>query len=79
MKESITEVALQNLISYLLGTCLSLSEACDQLDIVEEDINPDQLEQIYSEIFCCETCSWWCEVSEQSEDEENCNDCFEDN
>lgn len=29
-------------------------------------------------IFCCEQCGWWCEISEQVEDENGewlCNDC----
>lgn len=43
-----------------------------------EDLTTEDHDVIDNNIFLCETCGWWCEISERSEnDEENCNDCKE--
>jgi hypothetical protein len=68
---------LQELIDTLCGTSRSIAE-CLPTNIREEDLPADQLEEIYQQIFRCETCDWWFERSEQAEqesDKELCQSC----
>lgn len=59
-------------IEYAQGTCQSISEVLDVLDIPDESyIN---WKTVDDEIFHCESCSWWCEISEQDENGD-CQDC----
>ncbi|QIG68128.1 hypothetical protein EVB55_193 [Rhizobium phage RHph_Y68] len=48
----------------LRGTCKSLEEVLDfyEMDDAENDI--EFLRDIDDKVFCCETCGWWCEISE---------------
>lgn len=64
------------IINYLTGTCKSLSEACVDLDINEDNLTQDELAHIDENIFECEVCGWWCEVSEMVNDN-ICTDCSE--
>lgn len=69
---------IEQIIEDLKGTCDSLDGVCGNYDIDSMDLSIDELEQLDQEIFNCETCGWWCETSEMSEDENVCEDCFED-
>jgi hypothetical protein len=66
---------VQQLIDDLQGTCTSINdhlpEGMDDMDLTSEDHDV-----IDNQIFLCETCGWWCEISEQDEDG-NCQDCHE--
>ena len=70
--ETILEIA-----SDLEGTCQSIDEAFEKrgFEFLETDIC--LLQRLDDEVFCCETCSWWCPVSEHKEDGK-CADCCEE-
>ena len=64
--------ATQAFIDYARGTCNSISETCDVLEIEDEDtIDWGMVDE---QIFRCEGCSWWCELHEQDENGD-CQDC----
>lgn len=54
------------------GTCSSVNEVCDALDIVDEELIDWEL--VDDHIFRCEGCSWWVKVSER-DDNGDCPDC----
>jgi hypothetical protein len=68
---------INKLIEYLQGSCVSLSEACDTFEIDEDTLSREELQELDNQIFNCETCGWWCEISEMQEEEHICNDCSE--
>lgn len=65
--------------AFLQGTCKDLSNLADAFD--DEAYEGCENLSVFcahldSLIFCCETCAWWCEHSEMSEDYEwVCQDC----
>ncbi len=73
---------ITKIIEYLQGSCNTINQAVaavisEELD--ENFLTQKQLEEIDSELFCCETCGWWCEISDQGEDENGepaCKDCL---
>jgi len=69
------EVKFNEIIESLQGTCFGMREE-DREFIEANDLN-DRLDE---QIFNCETCGWWAEASEQSEDEDfqTCQECYED-
>lgn len=73
---------IEELIQYLQGTCNSLDEGI--VEVLGEDydsmnLSSDNHNQIDNEIFLCETCGWWYELCEESEneDERTCESCAE--
>lgn len=71
---------VQTLIYELQGTATSLDEAMPE-GFSEDDLTEDQLNEIDLEIFRCEACSWWFEVSDEADtgdDQERvCLNCFD--
>lgn len=66
------------LIDYLKGTCHSLDDACETFGFQEDDLTPEELEQLDEEIFCCGTCDWWHESDEACGYDANmCESCYE--
>lgn len=68
-----------SIVEHLRGTCRSVQDAAAAFE-VEDDLEliPEFCEVLDNELFCCDTCSWWCEWSEESpndEDAGNCDDC----
>lgn len=49
----------------------------DDGDFIDQNDLQDRLDEI---MFECETCGWWSEAGEQSEqeDEKTCQECYED-
>lgn len=70
---------VEELIESLKGTCQSISQILSLIheEMFEEDLSYEDLEAIDSEIFCCETCGWWWEISECA-DENVCLECHEE-
>lgn len=66
---------LQDIISDLVGTCGILDEVAKAHGI--DDLTISDLAFIETEIFCCSSCGWWCEVCEGHEvdGETVCDDC----
>lgn len=70
----LADFKIEELIESLRGTCQTLSEALPE-GMEEDDLTKADTDAIDEQIFRCETCSWWDEISEQNEDGENCLDC----
>jgi hypothetical protein len=73
------KIDIQELIDYLQGGCKTLNEGVSDISegvLNESNLTIQQHEIIDSEIFRCESCGWWHEISEQSEDGENCIECL---
>jgi hypothetical protein len=69
---------IKELIECLMGTCKSFTDGCNDCGIEESEISEEEHEMIDNEIFLCDTCGWWLELSEMSHDGENCLDCSTD-
>lgn len=76
---SIDRDLLNTIIRYLQGTCNTLDDACETHGIEFIELTHQDFDIIDNEIFHCEQCGWWCEVSERAEDSELCEDCENDN
>lgn len=80
----INNITLNAIVAYLQGTCMnSLNDAVEAVTdgkYTEEDLTESNHDFIDNEIFCCDSCGWWCETSEmgESEDEQICQDCVDD-
>ena len=76
----ITQEQLEEIVENLQGTCNDLDSIVDEVTncvCSGLDLTFDQHDYINQQIFLCETCGWWYEICEQSEDFENCESCFE--
>lgn len=58
---------------HLQGSCDTLEKHTTQ----EERDNPAFMAALNDIVFLCDSCSWWCEVSEQSDRDDDmiCNEC----
>jgi hypothetical protein len=56
------EIDINELISKLNGSCLSIDEACEEMGFLEEDLTTEQIEHIETEILKCDSCGWWSEA-----------------
>lgn len=77
----LTQEDIQDLISFLENSSVTLSEACQYLFNVDEDyLTEEDYEAIYSEIFYCEECGWWYNIEECREyyEKKVCSNCYED-
>lgn len=70
---------IHDVIDALCGTCSTIDEHLpDEMEWTE--LTNDDHNAIDNEIFLCDTCGWWCELSERSDagaDGEVCEDCAE--
>ena len=66
----------EKIVYHLNGSCISLEQALEDYEVPElEDCMPF-LNYVDNEIFRCESCSWWCPISEMSEvGDWECRDC----
>lgn len=83
MESKFTTLQLENIIADLQGTTDTLDGVVRVLTddkLNEDDLNEHDLDYIFSEIFLCEQCGWWCEIGEMSscEDEDQCEDCYDE-
>jgi hypothetical protein len=68
------------IIEDLRGTCKSMEEVLDNYNREDLRDNMEFLGYLDNEIFRCDCCRWWCEISEESgvgDGELVCNDCEE--
>lgn len=68
----------------LQGTCDTLSGVIEQEypDMTEDDLTQADHNALDNEVFLCDICGWWCEISESCNETENCGgsnctDCCE--
>lgn len=74
---------VQTVIDHLQGTCMNtLASAIEELfpGMTEDDLTTEDHEKIDIEIFVCDTCGWWCEMSEEHDSDSGqvCDDCYSD-
>jgi hypothetical protein len=64
----------------LTGSCNSLAQILERHDAIELEDNLAFLTHLDSEIFLCDICGWWCEISEAVDVEHGivCDQCYED-
>ena len=67
---------IAELIADLQGTCKSISDFLPE-GMNQDDLTQNDLSEIDQEIFLCDGCGWWCEVSESNDrgGENVCDDC----
>lgn len=66
-KRKLSAGEIEDLIQHLQGTIMSLDSAVEEMFGMDwMDLDVDALAEIDNSIFCCESCGWWCEVSEMS-------------
>ena len=66
----------EKIIYHLNGSCTSLEQALEDYEVPELEDNDAFLSYLDNEIFRCERCSWWCPISEMSEQGDwECRDC----
>lgn len=66
---------LDEIIEYINGTCHTLDEVVNQItegEFQESDLTEEQISKIDNEIFLCEECGWWDEISDKCNETENC-------
>ncbi len=64
------ETEFDNIVESYRGSCATLT--CEDREFLETN---DLCDRLDDEIFSCETCGWWCEKSEESENCGMCNQC----
>lgn len=72
---------LNRLIESIEGTCDSLDSVIEEIFGEGEDsatLDLEELEYIDDRIFECDCCGWWYAKCSESEFENRCEDCFED-
>ena len=68
---------ISEVVNSLQGTCKTLSQVLESLyEIDEAALTEEDHGYIDNEIFQCNGCEWWYELSEQ-EDEGLCSSCYE--
>jgi len=77
-----TDFDVNKIIETCQGTCTeTLQSALDYHypGMQEEELTEDDHNDIDDQIFMCNTCGWWCESSEESEEAVgDCRDCAEE-
>lgn len=75
---------IQVVIDDLQGTCDTLQGGIENHypDMTEDDLTEDDHTILNNQIFLCDTCGWWCEISEQCNENpecggSDCTDCCE--
>lgn len=73
--------SIHDVIQDLNGTSLDLQTVLDDYGKDEEDLSESDRLTLNAELFCCNSCAWWCQVEEKNSDPETgiciCNDCKE--
>lgn len=69
---------LHKLIEHLQGSCLSIDQACEELDIEYKDLSKKDLYNIDDKIFCCDNCGWWYDMGDLADKNDYwCRQCEE--
>ena len=77
---TLTNEQIDELINYLQGSCISFDTALMELFNIKSftDLDNKNLEEIDSHIFECDSCGWWYDLGEQSnevEEDSVCTSC----
>lgn len=69
-----------NIIYNLNGTCDSLESALIRHSAEQLRDHAPFLDYLDNEIFCCEICNWWLDLSEMADNDNwECRDCSTSN
>lgn len=81
MEKKITDDQVDTIIEMLEGTCDTLTGAVQEVtsdnSLSDDDLTEQQRIEIDSQVFRCEDCDWWYEISCDSEESGTCEDCYE--
>lgn len=71
---------MKQIIEELQGTAKSLNEVCNSFGLDSNQLTIEELELLDEEIFQCQNCGWWVDVTEKNERDFDfvCNECFEE-
>ena len=76
-----TRAIAERIASNLQGTCRSLLVELEEIEREDLELNQEFCNVLDSLVFECTGCSWWCEISEMTNDPEHdwhCTDCAPD-
>lgn len=59
----------------LMGTCDTIEDAFEELGYEADRDNQSLLDLIDQQVFECQSCSWWCCISEMVDGDYVCQDC----
>lgn len=76
MAVELTAALSAEIAEHLRGTCKSAGDAAEEFGVTEDQVDA-ACEQ--HEVVLCETCDWWCEQSEMSEEDNKCCECAGEN
>lgn len=73
-------IDMAEVIDDLLGSCDSLHSVLNSYGFTDDDMTSQNYQRLDEEIFCCDSCGWWCESCEEHEHNGDrvCDDCNED-
>lgn len=70
---------VHKLVEELQGTCQDIPSFLPE-GMSYDDLTKEDLQHIDNELFECQQCGWWCEMSEHHEstsgENGKCDDCF---
>lgn len=70
------EEQIEAVVEQLRGQCIrDLPKVCGDLGVEE---TKELCEGVDQEVFCCESCGWWCDQSEMSDKDWTCDDCHDE-
>lgn len=77
----LTNAQVHLIVDDLQGTAQSLDEVCLELFLVDSmGIASSPLDELDMFVFQCDRCNWWCEISEEAEQPDDCervcDDCY---
>lgn len=63
----------------LLGTCQSLSQVLEFYEMESAEDDTAFCAALDRQVFCCDQCGWWFEVSEMAQDDTwRCEECADE-
>lgn len=74
-------IDIEQVIEDLTGSCDSLHSVLNSYGFTDDDMTSEKYLRLDEEIFCCDSCGWWCEINEEHENDNGdrvCDDCHED-
>jgi hypothetical protein len=68
----------ENIIESLRGTCNSMASVLEQYNRLDLENHLPFHNYVDHSIFLCDTCGWWCEMSEMADNDRwECESCSE--
>ena len=77
MSAKLNPEQLEKLTQALMGTCMTVEEGLNQIDLNAEEFDAAEVEEQIDQIERCDTCGWWHEPYEMKDNGE-CESCNPD-